>query len=432
MKRKAAFALLVSSMLLVSNAVLSAETDIYSGNVFSLCNDYSLSALSLELSPEIGEVASGQDILVRGFIKNNSSYPIVNGDVLIKIYRLSAGEPTTMIDRFILPLDISLLSGKTYAFSFPWRVPRSIMNGDYAMTGSFVSGSKFDFAIPALTDTVNTSSAYLKITSPVSGEVYFDRENIKGNDVSLREGLIFSPDENIRIETILKSSLTEDSTVLVKWKVYGGSTLGETSVIDSGLESLNLPASGNKSIPVIIKDTNFAEYHVVLEAKQADSKSILIVSVARANVPNMTLRFVGTDGARVFGCVSSTFPSEFKRTVNVSLIDGQNNNIFRESFDIGTSTSAGFSKAISPVNFDEVFSLRAEVRDEDDEILDQAVLIYDCRKTENVSCKEDIASRNGVDDLKLMYIGITAVSLCGLWLILRRARGKKSISNFNV
>jgi len=402
------------SALILSIFLLAFSTPVFvsaAQNTTPFCTDYALSNVSLELTSELSTADAGSTLQIRGVATNNASFPITQGSLLVKVYN---GE--RMVDRFIVPLSISLGAGEHYAFSFPWKAASSLVSGTYDVTASFISAGKFMFANVALSNEKGAGSTSIKIIGRSIKEILrFDTEKIKTTGGS---------DSGAVIQIPVSSSFTTPTDIAVKWNIYAGSGLDEKSLVETGVSSATVPAQGSKTISYSVKDNTHAEYYAVIEAHYSDTKIIQVVPFTKQNKAISTIRFAGirpnTDGTHtLFGCVSGSFISP-ERTLEVSMFDSKGQ-IFTQSFNLGTSSTLGFSETFTVRKVQGNIVLTSSVEDTKGSELDKVQVVYSCDTLGLCSANKTQTSENNMR-LILPYGLVTLVALGGLILVLRRKK----------
>ncbi len=400
--------LLLSIALLASTSVVpvsAQETqETVKDSVTLLCKDYSLSNVSVDLSPELSSVSAGETLLVHGVLMSNVDFPITEADVLIKVYK-----GTHMVDRFVVPLGATIPAGKNHTFSFSWKVPGALVSGDYALTASIISSGKFNFATVALSDNFGKNFTLVKVAGTSAGELFLNNAKAKISGST--------------IEIPLENSFAKKVDALVKWTLYRVSDIDGTDPLETSVEAVSIPAQGLKTVSYTFKDTSSAEYYAVVEAKYTNATSFVVVPFARIPAVSSTVRFMGLkqnpSGAyEIFGCVSNSFTSP-QKSIFITASD-KNGEIFTKKFDLGVSSSVGFSGPVALKKTKGSVSISAVVVSAQGAELDKVTTVYNC----NTSDLCGGSAEKGLDDVWILY-GVTSISLLGLLLL---AINKKRIN----
>ena len=418
MKKYTLRALLLSiflSAFVTSTSVFAAE------QVTPYCTDYGLSNVSLELSSELASAPSGSTLLIRGVAVNNGAFPILEGSLLVKVYNSDS-----MVDRFIVPLNISLGAGEHYTFSFPWKTATALASDDYAISASFVSAGKFTFATVALSDAASGGLTSTKIVGKSSSQIYFNKEEIRVDGRVVSSDYFVSAKNPVKLEVPLVSSFPIDTDVVVKWSIYKGSNISESAIVETGIEAITIPAQGNKTISYTAKDATGGEYYAVVEAKYADTKSITLIPFTRDGKTVSIIRFAGikesgTDTFTLSACITGEFRPPV-RTLAVTLFDTKGD-VFTKSFNLGTTSTTGFSNTVSIPKIKGGVSMTAKVLDTNGDELDKISVVYGCKDLKTCDTSSALSMNNSVDESTL-YTVVTVAALLGLVLVLRRKRNK--------
>lgn len=408
MKKYTLHALLLSIFL---STAISPALVFASQEIKPFCVDYSLSNVVLEMVSELDTAFAGSTLLIRGVATNRGDFAITEGNLLVKVYNSDR-----MVDRFIVPLNVYLEAGGYHAFSFPWTSSTSLVSGAYDITASFVSSGKFVFGNGALSDEEGFGSAHVKIIGKATKEIYFDKTKmqVSGDTVS---------EKNFTLEIPLVSTFSTATEVAVKWSIYAGSGIDETSLIDSYVSVINVPAQGIKKVSYVVKDDSVSEYYAVVEAKYGDTKSIALIPFSRFGRDSSVLRFAGIkktgSQSSVFGCLSSTLGSGAKKVaITASNAKGK---LFTTSFDVGKTLNVGFTENVDMRRSQGNITLSTVVVDSSGHELDRARSVYRC--VDLGLCMTSTMNTSFIfGTSKDMYALVTIASLLLLIYIIRRVK----------
>lgn len=114
------------------------------------CFDYfTFGSVQVDLSPTVGSTVSGAPLMFSGTLINENTYPVVEGAVYVKMFRMATDGSVPnngydIVDQFVVAENITLAAEENKPFSFVWNVPAYLTSGDYQAAFYYTSAHKFN------------------------------------------------------------------------------------------------------------------------------------------------------------------------------------------------------------------------------------------------------------------------------------------------
>lgn len=204
---------------------------------------YSYGSAEMDIRSGAGKVAAGTVTSFFGTVKNKGSFPLVDGEILVKIIR----EDGTTVERFTADSGINLLPGKEKEISFDWKVSAFAPSGDYRMEAYFISSKKFE----------------------ISGTVFsFKVAGQEKSGVSLIKGsLEVAGDAVKRAEVSLINRTSKVEIVPVVWSLYKDNNLDPKNLIDFRRDYVRIGAGEKKKAEYDISAGPAPQYFLIAETE---------------------------------------------------------------------------------------------------------------------------------------------------------------------
>ena len=150
------------------------------------CFDYyHFGSVQVDITPTVGSAVSGTPITFTGMLKNANSYPIVDGEVYVKILRERGnGEKDSngpdVVDQFYALENFNLPAGGSMPVTIPWNIPAYAASGNYKVATFFTVSHKFNLLGLPFTDDVVGNTANFRVSGEQSGVVGFKKKRGDG------------------------------------------------------------------------------------------------------------------------------------------------------------------------------------------------------------------------------------------------------------
>ncbi len=427
----------------MENSTLQEESEEKLGVV---CSDY-YKFQSVQVSVGVDEDAykSGNTIKFKGNVINENTYPVVDGNVFVRISRDNENyqsEGYYVVDEFFAQEGMALNSGEKQPVAFNWTMPEDITDGQYRADYFFSVGKKFNLGGLPFTNEVTIGSSTFYISSSEKGYLSFDRSDTKVNGETYKHignWPEIDPGTEVVITQPLSNTLDTKKDVNVTYELYYWDSMDKKDLIDTKTEKLTMQPGDVNELQYIIPKMDESVYYLKIIANSGDHKSIVNIRVvslqerARLNYPAITkFPLKNGDSFTLFSCFHNTARIPSSGKIEVTLTDKSGNIIDELVYD-GTITSGMMADKIDIIaddNYNYV-QLQAKVYDVNGELIDEYETIYDCEQFNNIC--EDIENNNkqdSVDQQKknvamIILAVVTMVVVIMIGVIIKRKNSNK-------
>jgi len=372
------------------------EATIAKGNT-SCFDHYDFGSVQVQLTTDVSGTVAGAPITVQGVIKNANQYPIVDGTVYIRIFKLADGSQKNVngpavVDQFIAAQQVNLVANGTQNFSFNWNVPVWAKNGKYQVASFFVSNLKYNLLGLTFTDDIVGNTTEFTVSNGVTTGVYFDKSAVQVNG-ELYHFAAFPPrlskDEPVTITAQIINDTNQVATVPVSFKSYYWDAMRGENKLAEERDVVSVPANSSLPITYTVTNTDFPVYYSEIVLVHRDAKSILNprfvregISRARINFPAIkTYPLVANKSAEVFTCLHSTSDENvINGRLELEVFDVNNQSIHSFEYEgIITSDMMGLIDTFVPEQSHETFSVQARLY-QDGILLEEDLIVYNCNQ----------------------------------------------------
>ncbi len=363
------------------------------------CFDYyHFGSVQVDLPTTLTQTVPGATIGFPGEIKNANPYPIVNGQVYVKIFRQQAGENFDqengfdLVDQFSLDETFNIPANGSKKTSFLWKVPDNTPAGDYIATFFFQTAKRYNLLGLSFTDDVVGNQVYFSVVSDRKiSVVTFDKSTVTLNKQPHRFAafpLHFSKDEPVSVVVKLVNPKNESVTVPIVWKLYNWDGLREENLKDTKTESVQMKPKEVKEISYSALPIGTIVSYLVVETNDGPSKSILNIRFVRDGIEETRINFPSimsyplekNKENTLFSCVHAVSDGVVKdNTLTLTLNDEKGRLIHSYEY-AGNITSAmmGVKDLFTPKKNYTTFSLTATLKHKG-EVVEEVKEVYDCR-----------------------------------------------------
>lgn len=401
------------------------------------CFDYyRFGSVQVNLSPVLDQTVPGATLTFDGKIKNENSYPIVDGTVYVKIFkRVEQNEQDTkdngypLIDQFLLPGTFTLPAKGEKQASFDWTVPGNAEGGAYYAAFFFQSARHYNLLGLSFTDDVTGNQSHFTVTNPQDTKlVAFERNTVTLNGQKHRFTnfpLHFKKDESVTAKIRIRNPKDEPVAVSLTWKHYAWDALRPETLADTRSEIIGLKPGETKVVEYAAQPLSGAAVsYIVVEMRDGMSKSFLDIRFTRDGIPETNVNFPGVTSyplqagieTKMFSCIHGTNFSEPVipgNTLTLVLRDMDGNIIdsYQYQGDV-TADMMGFAKSFTPEKTYTDFTLTTTL-EHDGKVMEDFTQTYRCQDIDPNLCPqpapvvdrsedEDPAVRTG-----LAIVGVT-------------------------
>lgn len=321
--KKISFAILLIATFLLNSSV-QAQTEPVDPHLISCFDYYKFGSVQVPVTASVGTAAAGTSITFNGSIDNTNTYPVVDGRVVARIFKINEGglksiNGPDVVDNFVVKDNISIAASSSIPLNFDWKIPQFAESGTYKVALFFVSGEKFNLLGLTFTDDIIGNSASFSVVNEenTAGSVRF----VKSEVYTLGQDYFFAAfpphyekEMDVPVTAQIKNTTKENEDVTVTWKVYSWDAQQEANLLETETEVVNVPAGGVASTTHIVKNTDASVYYAVAEFTYKDAKSIIAPRFVRDGVDSLRINFPAVDSyplkkgqeTQLFSCLHAT------------------------------------------------------------------------------------------------------------------------------
>ncbi|MFW5887237.1 MAG: hypothetical protein ACOCUH_00385, partial [Bacteriovoracia bacterium] len=391
-----------------------------------------------KLFTSVSEVASGVNLNFGLEVTNNNPYPVVENDVLIRIYRqqddqlIRSMNGDEIVDEFYAAENISLDAGQQREYQFDWKIPSLSKSGSYYAVSYVVSSDKYNLLGLTFTDDIAGDKTFFDIVGAQDG-IYFDRNSVQINDQDhqlISYPPLYPKDDEITIEAEIVNESSIDETIVVNWDLYWWDQMSEENKVDTRTKTYHVPA--NDSI-VVSYNTSKNEKSVYLLKSQFelnDVKSILNVRFVREGVNIPRVNFPGVNSYpleegkenNLFSCLHNTNYDDVDNAEYEILVEDLSGNLIHEYKYEGFVTGAmmGVQDSFVPQEDFKNFVIKSNLY-QNGNLIESDQLTYLCEDINPDFCNPGVISNR---ILYMILIGL--VSIFVLWFLILKIKKIKT------
>lgn len=364
------------------------------------CFDYyTFGSVQVSVSPQVEGTVSGVPITFAGTLDNSNPYPVVDGAVYMKIFRLSEdGElPVNGYDvvwQGFVAEDITLQASSSAPIEFSWGIPSALPTGSYQAAFFFTSAKRFNLQGLPFTDDVVGNSVDFSVVGELEDTISFNKDavTVGGQDYYFAA---FTPkvDKGVPIEvaTVLKNDTEQLQTVPVTITTYAWDQQREENVVATNEAVVSVPAGSSAPVTHTVTDVTSSVYLVIFEAEYLDTKSVLNVRFTRENIPSVRLNFpavtnyplIKGEETTIFSCLHAAGTMNVVKGGRMELTitdDNTGQAIYSYTYEgdiTGAMMAAG--EVFTPVTTYDNFTLNAKLY-RDNVLIDEVEMTYSCNE----------------------------------------------------
>lgn len=412
-------------------------------NTVSCFDYYQFGSVQANLSASVSSTVSGTPIAFSGTLKNDNSYPIVDGALYVKVFKkrggTNDGNGPDVVDQFFVKGDISIPAKGSVPITFQWRVPSYAQSGDYELATFFTTSRKFNLLGLSFTDDVVGNRVPFTISGEVTSGVAFNKAGVTINSQPYYFAA-FPPRADATSPVLLKATVTNTTggpqSVTIAWTVYQWDGQLRENVVQEEVRQVNVPA-GTSQVAITVKDTEYPVYLAVGTLRWMDSQSIIGARFVREGVDRTRINFPGVtafplragEENTLFSCLHNSGANPVVSGGSLDLMltdrDGAIITEYRYDGDI-TGAMMGVASQFTPHKSYDYFTLSARLY-QGGNFVDEANLVYDCQLIDPNLCTYEtpptfLDSIMGLIRLIGMAVGGIMLLIIVLWIYRRVTR----------
>lgn len=422
-----------------------AET---TADVVNCFDYYRFGSVQVDIQAQSPTVVTGVPMVFTGTIANTNEYPIVDGAVSVKIFRVDPlAEKNTagpeVVAAFTVKKDMALPAHGEAPLEFTWDVPSYAVSGDYRLATYFTVADKFNLLGLTFTDDVVGNIADFSILGEQTGGVNFEKATVTINDNPYHFAA-YPPqvehEQAVSIQASLINSTEQSQTVPVTWRLYAWDAQRAENIVTSEEQLVTVAPKSSSPSTFIASDTAHPVYYAVATARYQDTASILGVRFVRRGVAQTRLNFPSlTDfplragqETSIFSCLHGMGPDDVVPggKLVLSLTDS-NGGVFHTATYEGDVTGAmmGVRDTFVPDQDYRHLTLQAKLY-QDSHLIDDVSMNYDCTTLSPEDCPPEpgavgAATPDNTSPSRAWQIGLGILSLAVVVGFLAYARTKR-------
>ena len=403
-------------------------------------NYYKFNSVQVSIGLNASSYKENQIAEFSGTVENQNSYPIVDGNLLVRISKKNKdfkNHGNLVIDEFYATKNpITLNAGEKKELKFDWNVPAGISAGEYQVDYFFTVGKRFNLGGLPFSYEVSVGNSNFTINSENKGSVEFDPAQTKVNGKPYNQigsSVIVDPNSKVNIEQVLVNSTDKDQDVSITQELYYWDSLRKDDLRTSRKTNVKIPANGSKKVNFEISQVKDSVSFVKMTAKYGNQKSITWVRIVsninspRINFPAIT-KFPIKKGqkATLFSCFHNTSDLSKSGRVTLTLSDKSGKVLASETYTGMISSDMSVIKkdfkAIKDLGY---LKVNAVITDDKGQKVDEYSAIYDCSKIDGCHIGSGIISSAKQGRFSVPFIVIAGLGLSFLSVLLVFASNSK-------
>lgn len=418
-------------------------------NTVDCFDHYRFGSVQVDLEAVLEQTIPGTPMTFAGSLKNENAYPIVNGNVYVKIFRKTSEDTALiqkngypLVDQFALPDTYYLAAQGEKMISFDWNVPANAEAGDYFAAFFFQSAKLYHLLGLSFTDDVTGNLAPFSVTNPETEKlVSLDKHSVTLNDKPYAFAQFpphFSQREEVTAQVKVKNPQQKHAAVQLEWRLYSWDNLREETLGDTRTEIIELEPGETRNLEYTVQPTGNSVSYLVLKMHDGLSNSFLNIRFVRDGIVETRLNFPSIQNyplqagkeATVFSCAHSTnFPVVSDNILTLTLTDARGNLIHTYTYEGGiTGDMMGVMDTFIPTETYTTFNLTAKLT-RSGQVMEEVTQRYRCEDIDPSLCPktgvagvvEDVL---GNFQMKGVVI-VSAIALVGIGMILIQARKRR-------
>lgn len=401
-------------------------------NTVNCFDYYSFGSVQVDVAPIESPAVTAIPLPFAGKIKNANPYPIVDGQVYMKVFKREQksasdakqnGYPLT--DFVLVKDNIVLPANSEQDISFEWTVPEFFAVGEYEAGFFFTSAKRYNLLGLTFTDdVVGNRAPFTVVSGNETSPVTFDKNSVFLNDTKFRFAAFpphFGKDEVVTAYATVVNTSNSPRTVEVTWVTSKWDAIKPNGEVKRETFKVVLKPKESKKVeyvPPIVTDSSVTFMQAIL--KDSDAQSLLHIRFVRDGIDETRINFPGVmqypleagKESTIFSCLHATNqPIVENSSLTLTLKDKNGDIIHTYTYTGGvTGAMMGVKDVFTPEKTLATFSLTATLK-HNDEIVDEVTQTYDCTQIDPSKCVPDTVLDVVTDEPINMVTIIVIVSL---------------------
>ncbi len=407
--RTLAIASLVSVSLIAAAFVLPhAARAQEAPDVVSCFDYYSFGSIQANIQSSVTGTVSGAPITFTGEVVNNNDYPVVDGALYVKVFRLQddpaekSVDGPNVVDQFFVRDGIALPAHGSLPVAFSWDVPSYAQSGEYEVATYFTSAKKFNLLGLSFTDDVVGNTVNFTVSGEREDSVYFDKSGVTINGEPYHFAA-FPPrmdaGSSVHIEATITNETDQAVQIPVTWRLYQWDAQRLENKVDEKTITVSVPAHGTAPAIFETTDSAYPVYLAVGTMQWRNTESDVNIRFVRMGVDRLRINFPALtafplkdgEATTMFSCLYNSGESDLVSDgrLDVELTDDSGNVIYGYTYTGDVSGDMmGVARTFTPDRSYNRVHLSARLY-QGNTLVDDATLTYDCRDIDAGACLPD-------------------------------------------
>jgi hypothetical protein len=416
------------------------------------CSDYyKQDSVKAEMKSEIEKTLPGATVLLTGQLKNENSFPIVDGFLFAKVFKddsavREASGANEVVDQLIVKEDISLPSRGALPIEHEWTVPINAEGGTYYVEYYLLDAKRFQFIKSPYAEVSVGVAASLVIEADYQ-VAKFDKANTTLNGEAYTFGgqpVGVAPGEPIVVSVTIENASDQPKTMPLQWNQFAWDDTNADNLRSTKTEVVKFAAGESKTFTYTAVAQTEPVVHITASTQDIETKSLISVRAVKSDVSGTQFGFVGisefpvTAGKEqaVVACVNGYGADTEGNVLTLSLTDKDGNGLHQYRYEGKISGAlSGFGEKFTLDKTVESVTLTARL-ERDGVVLDEITRTYTCEDLNQEGCDGTSDQLNEMvpdwlSKTMLMTIGggVLLLILIILTVLLLRRRGKKKATS---
>ncbi len=386
------------------------------------CFDYyTFGSVQVQLGPYQSSYSAADPILLGGDIINENPYPVVNGQIYMKVFKLEQeSEEATrengypMIDFVLVEDGINIGAYGTTSLQYEWNLPYNASKGDYQVAFYFTTEYRYNLMGLSFTDDVTGNTSNFTVSEDRAyNPVVFNKNKVKLNDTDFSFALPprhFAKEERVVAYSTLVNDSDELRAVELTWTYFRWDGILEENKVSTETQTVVLQPNSEVEVANETPTLDTAVTFLQLEAKDSDAKSVQHIRYVRDGVGETRINYPSLlsyplkagEETTIFSCVHSTNePVVSDGTLELTLKDDKGNKVHSYTYE-GDITGAmmGVADTFTPKKDLANLTLTAKLTHKG-KTVEEVDIKYNCADIDPELCSdepEDITPVNPTTD----------------------------------
>ncbi len=391
------------------------------------CFDYyHFGSVQTDIYSQSSNAITGMDMKFTGTIKNQNTYPIVNGRLYVKIFKMKGpakdANGPDVVDQFVVADDLTISANGTIPISFSWRVPLYARSGDYQIASFFSVNQRYNLLGLSFTDDV-IGNVFGFTIKGMPSVVQFDKTAVTINGTPYFFAA-YPPRIPSKTPATVSAKITNttgsDEKVAVLWKLYRWDSMEETgNFVRATTTSVVVKAGQSVRVETVVPEHDAPVYYLIGELTYKDTKSILGIRFVRPEVDKLRINFPGITGFpirqgvdnTVFSCVYNSGTSHIVNDARVELavLNEAGAPVVEYTYQGPvTGEMMAVKKDFVPTKTLDRFSIQTKLY-QSGTLVEQATIFYDCAKIDPALCSAGSAVPTGTGGVPTGIIALAGI-----------------------